>query len=270
MPFTLQAARHGAFGLARCGETLRAPLRRLRDYVAARLHPAGPGLGPWGFTGHPDQAFGPVTYAQFGEDLILANIFASLGIAKPRFLDIGAHHPINCSNTALLYAMGARGICVEANPNLIPPFRALRPQDQILNIGCGVRPDTLDFYMIDHASGRNTFDRATAEAFIAAYPAFRIREVRQIPVLALDDIVERYCAGQWPDFLSLDIEGLDYDVLKASRLHHLNGPKVICAEAISGADSDKGADIETLLAERGYEILGRTIANVIFGAKTLP
>lgn len=266
MAFNFDRLRHGAFNKTRFAATLRTSLRQARDYLSAKIHPVGPGLGPWGFTGHPDQAFGPVTYAQFGEDLILANIFASLGIAKPRFLDIGAHHPINCSNTALLYAMGARGICVEANPNLIPPFRALRPEDQILNIGCGVKPATLDFYMIDHASGRNTFDRATAEAFVAAHPTFCIREVRQIPVLALDDIVTQYCAGEWPDFLSLDIEGLDYDVLQASNLHHLRGPKVICAEAVSGADDDKGSDIEALLIARGYAVRARTIANVIFDA----
>ena len=99
-------------------------LRKIRRRVASWLKVSAPsqqrsGLGPWGFAGHPDQAFGPLTYAQFGEDLILANAFALRGIEKPSFLDIGAHHPVHCSNTALLYARGARGVCVEANPNLI-------------------------------------------------------------------------------------------------------------------------------------------------------
>ena len=240
--------------------------RRLASWVkvSAPSHQRG-GLGPWGFAGHPDQAFGPLTYAQFGEDLILANIFALRGIEKPSFLDIGAHHPVNCSNTALLYARGARGVCVEANPNLIQAFRDLRPEDSIVNIGCGVAEGTLDFYMIDHASGRNTFDRTTAEAFVAAHPEFRIREIRQISVLTLDQIIAIHCAGRWPDLLSLDIEGLDYAVLQASHFDYLQGPKIICVETVSGADHQQDSAIEILLVERGYTMLGRTVANMIFG-----
>ncbi len=242
-------------------------MRRLAPWLGlgAPTHQHG-GLGPWGFAGHPDQAFGPLTYAQFGEDLILANIFALRGIEKPSFLDIGAHHPVNCSNTALLYTRGARGLCVEANPNLIQAFQDLRPEDKIINIGCGVAEGTLDFYMIDQASGRNTFDRATAEAFIAAHREFRIRETRAIPVLSLDQIVSRYCADIWPDLLSLDIEGLDYAVLQAAHFDSTRGPKVICVETVSGADSRQDAAIETLLTGRGYSVLGRTVANVIMGA----
>ena len=232
--------------------------------VSAPAHQRG-GLGPWSFAGHPDQAFGPLTYAQFGEDLILANVFISRGIDKPSFLDIGAHHPVNCSNTALLYARGARGLCVEANPNLIQAFQDLRPEDKIINIGCGVAEGTLDFYMIDHASGRNTFDRATAEAFVAAHPEFRIRETRAIPVLSLDQIVTSHCGGIWPDLLSLDIEGLDYAVLQAAHFDSTRGPKVICVETVSGADNRQDAAIETLLTDRGYRVLGRTVANVIMG-----
>ena len=46
------------------------------------------------FEGSPDQGFGHVTYAQFGEDLIVANTFALLGIERPSYLDLGANDPI--------------------------------------------------------------------------------------------------------------------------------------------------------------------------------
>ncbi|MGH7047003.1 MAG: FkbM family methyltransferase [Stellaceae bacterium] len=223
------------------------------------------GLGPWNFSGHADQAFGPVTYAQFGEDLILLNIFSKLKIARPSYLDVGAHHPVNCSNTALLYARGSRGVCVEANPNLIKAFTEMRPEDVVLNIGVGSAAGMLDFHMIDALSGRNTFDRATAEAFVKTNPQFSIREVRKIPVLALDEIVARYCNGHWPDLLSVDIEGFDYEVLRASSLSLAKGPKVICVEAISGDDRNRGSELEGLLATRGYAPVGRTCSNVLLG-----
>lgn len=229
-----------------------------------RAGEVGGGRGPWNYTGHPDQPFGSVSYAQFGEDLLLLNLFSALGIDRPSYLDVGAHHPVNCSNTALLYERGSRGVCVEANPNLVPAFTKMRPEDLTLNIGCGPRAGTLDFYMIDECSGRNTFDRATADAFVAAHPQFSIREIRQIPVLPLDEIVARHFGGRWPDFLSLDVEGLDFAVLEASRLTSAEGPRVICVEAVAGNDTDSTSAIKRLLAGRGFAPAARTIANIIF------
>ncbi len=98
---------------------------------------------------HPDQAFGDKTYSQFGEDLILLNVFYKLGIEKGRYFDVGAHNPWNISNTALLYERGWRGVCVEANPNQISGFELARPEDNILNVGVGCSIGTAPFYMID-------------------------------------------------------------------------------------------------------------------------
>jgi FkbM family methyltransferase len=224
----------------------------------------GNSVDPWNYKGHPDQPFGHITYAQFGEDILLLNLFTKLGIERPSFLDIGAHHPLNCSNTALLYSRGSRGVCVEANPNLVGAFSEKRPEDLILNIGCGPQKGILDFFMIDHSSGRNTFDRATAEAFIKANPNFSIREIRKIPILTLDEIVSGHCCGRWPEFLSLDVEGLDLAVLKASKLTSSNGPRIICVEAVAGNDNDLSKAIEHLLHNRGFTIAARTVANLIF------
>ena len=75
------------------------------------------------------------SYSQCGEDLIIAFLFRSLGIERPGYIDIGAHHPTYLSNTRLLYARGSRGINIEANPALIRRFRTQRPGDVNLNIG---------------------------------------------------------------------------------------------------------------------------------------
>ncbi len=219
------------------------------------------------YQGHPDQPFGAVSYAQFGEDLILCNLFAALGIARPSYLDVGAHHPLNCSNTALLYSRGARGVCVEPNPMLIPAFREMRPEDVTLNIGCGVEEGALEFYMIDQGSGRNTFDKATAEAFVRAHPEFCIREVRKIPVLPLDEIVRRHFGDGWPDLLSIDAEGMDLPILRASVLNAAIGPRVICVEAVSGDGADESGSLRALLVARGYVGVARTLGNLIFAAR---
>src|ERR1700744_4804297 len=55
------------------------------------------------------------SYAQNGEDIVVARMLDLLGIPKPRYLDIGAHHPSINNNTYLLYKAGGRGVLVEPN-----------------------------------------------------------------------------------------------------------------------------------------------------------
>ncbi len=216
-----------------------------------------------GYRGHPDQAFGGSTYAQFGEDLIILNIFHLLGIKQPSYLDVGAHHPLNVSNTALLHLRGSRGINVDANPNLIAAFREQRPDDVSLNVGVGPERGTLNFYFIDDWSGRNTFRREVAEEFVRENPQFQIRDVKPIPVVTLNDIVDQHAGGRFPDFLSMDVEGLDFDILSSATFGE-RGPSVICVEAVSGADSDDSARLTGVLAGHGYVLFVRTVGNLIF------
>lgn len=201
---------------------------------------------------HPDQAFGDRTYAQFGEDLVLLNVFRKLGISKGTYFDVGAHHPYNISNTALLYERGWRGVCIEANPNLIPELERERLEDNILNVGIGTEPGELDFYMIDDYSGRNSFDKATAEKFVSDHPQFRISDVRKIPVVTLDSLFKAMFV---PDLLCLDIEGLDFAVLESID----SRPKVICVE-IHGLEDV----FDCLLKRRHYVKIFSTIGNGIY------
>ena len=48
------------------------------------------------------------SYSQTGEDIIIKTALADLGISKPSYLDIGAHHPYYLNNTALFYKQGSQ------------------------------------------------------------------------------------------------------------------------------------------------------------------
>lgn len=204
-----------------------------------------------------EQAFGSTTYAQCGDDLYFANIFGLLKVDKPSYLDIGAHHPLDGSNTALLYQRGSRGVVVEANPDLIDNFRRERPNDTVLNVGVGPQPGTLPFYRIDTLSGRNTFSKTTAEEFVRKHPQFKINDVIQVEVATLNDIVQKYCDGKFPDLLSIDAEGMDFEILESADFSR-SRPKVICAEIVTGADVVSTASISQLLKSRGFVPYART------------
>jgi hypothetical protein len=52
-----------------------------------------------------------LTFAQFGEDAILAGLFRGFHIEKPSYLDIGAYEPILSNNTYMFYrAVGGGGV----------------------------------------------------------------------------------------------------------------------------------------------------------------
>lgn len=211
---------------------------------------------------HPDQLWGNVTYAQHGEDLVLLNIFRQLGIAKPCYLDIGAHHPQIISNTALLYERGCRGVNVEANPNLIEAFLALRPEDVTLNVAVGPIAGEMDFYFIDDYSGRNTCDVRVAQEFVSKHPKFSIQGKARVPVETVNNIYEKYFKPNDIDLLSIDVEGLDIEILKSTFACNIF-PKVVVVEVDCGIDANQASDTRTLLKNNGYFIYVHLGANYV-------
>jgi FkbM family methyltransferase len=176
-------------------------------------------------------------------------------IAKPSYLDVGAHHPFELSNTALLYQRGSRGINIEANPDLIAAFRQHRPEDQNICAGVGPRPGAMTFYRINQTSGCNSFVRAAVEDH-------GIGDAVELPVVTLASIVADYAAGCWPDLLSIDIEGLDLPVLYSADFRE-GGPKVICIEAVSGA-GDISSELREMMPPRGYFLHSWCGSNMLF------
>ena len=91
----------------------------------------------WGLRDSIIPALHPESYAQTGEDVIVAEILlASLRLqgrapSTINYVEIGANHPISTSNTYLLYSrFGASGLLVEADPRLIGDLRSTRSRDR--------------------------------------------------------------------------------------------------------------------------------------------
>jgi hypothetical protein len=67
-----------------------------------------------------------VSFAQAGEDLVIAGLMDMIRVAKPTYLDVGAWEPIESNNTYLFYRKGGRGVLVEPNVALTPKLRSGR------------------------------------------------------------------------------------------------------------------------------------------------
>jgi FkbM family methyltransferase len=203
------------------------------------------------------------SFAQMGEDLIILSLFETMGIAKPTYLDVGAFNPYRYSNTALLYLRGSRGINVEPNPQLIAAFQQVRPRDINLNLGIADNKGELDYYMLSVAA-LNTFSRESAESLVR--DGYSIVAIEKIPVWTLTDVVESYCAGRFPDFLSIDIEGLELPIFNTID-YDKSSPLVICAETLAFSPSRKvikNHELIGFLEGKGYFVYADTHINTLF------
>ena len=147
------------------------------------------------------------SYSQCGEDLIVKFIFDILKIKNPSYIDIGAHHPYYISNSALFYESGSRGVNIEPDPVLFKNFLSARIKDVNLNIGIGAKNEILDFYVISEPS-LNTFSKIEADNY-KFQGNYTITKIEKINVRTINDIIDEYFKGIFPDFLSLDAEGVD-------------------------------------------------------------
>lgn len=212
----------------------------------------------------PQKRFGKTTFSQCGEDCIVEHMFGLRKIGKPTYIDIGAFHPFALSNTAKFHLAGSRGINIEPNPDQFRHFVQHRKADINLNMGVGTENATLTYYKMNNPT-MNTFDEASAADLVERH-GFTIKEKIQMPVKNIKDIIKEYAGNKFPDFLSLDVEGLDEQIL--SQIDYVNNyPKIICVETIEYTHDGTGQKNNKLidfLLQKDYMIYADTYINSIF------
>jgi FkbM family methyltransferase len=207
------------------------------------------------------------SFAQCGEDLIIAYVFNALGRERIRYLDIGAHHPTYLSNTHYLYLRGQRGVCVEPDASLLAAFRRERGGDTLLNIGIAAEEGEADFFVLTTPT-LNTFSREEAERF-ASYGRQRIERVEKIRIRNINSVIREHF-GVAPDLLSLDVEGLDLAILKSLDFAAF-GPDVCCVETLSYTEDRserKLTEIIDFMLSKDYFVYADTFVNSIFVRRT--
>jgi FkbM family methyltransferase len=193
------------------------------------------------------------SYSQCGEDLIVSYIFNLRGIKTPTYIDIGANHPFYLSNTAFFYRSGSHGINIEANPQLIKNFQKYRPRDVNLNVGISNKEEELDFYIMEDST-LSTFSKEERDFMITK--GNQLRGVRKISLTTISKVLKTYFNDKFPDFMSLDVEGLDLKILKSIDFEKYF-PKIICVEAAEyspiGAGVRRDELINFLVSKEYYE-----------------
>jgi FkbM family methyltransferase len=205
-----------------------------------------------------------ISYAQCGEDLIVSFIFSGLKMSDWTYLDIGAHHPTQISNTYLFYKQGHRGVCVEPDPILFAEILRVRGEDVCLNVGVGVNDESAADFFIMSSKSLNTFSKADAERY-GAYHQENIEKVVRLPLVSINSLAEKYFKPH-PNFISVDIEGLDFEVLKTFDFDRFR-TEVFCVETLTyttDKSERKMNEIIDLMTSAGYFTYADTYINTIF------
>jgi FkbM family methyltransferase len=203
------------------------------------------------------------SYAQQGEDLVVEQMLGTLGIAKPSYVDIGAQHPSINNNTYLFYKAGGRGLLVEPNPTYAQLLRERRSEDTVLEAGIGVTNATeADYYVMAGDGQLNTFSKEQADELVKLNGPQALVKVIKRPLFDVNEVFAKHFTARPPDFLSIDVEGLDFDILKTLDFDRFR-PKLVCVETCL-LDGELHAGIMSLMAAKGYAARGGSFVNTVF------
>ena len=165
-----------------------------------------------------------ISYAQNFEDVILARVFGSR--TDGFYVDVGAGDPVNLSVTKWFYDLGWSGINIEPNRSLFKKLSADRSRDVNLECGAGASRKRAQFMEMPIPELSSFDSRVHASA--------RERKIlgtnRTVPVVPLTEILDQYADERHIDFLKVDVEGWEREVLCGLDLEKYR-PTVILVES---------------------------------------
>jgi len=205
-------------------------------------------------------------FSQQGEDMVVNCLFQANRTGF--YVDIGAHHPLRYSNTQLFYAKGWRGINIEPNPQVMVEFARKRPNDINLQLGIAGKAGNLTYYVFSDPA-LNTFDGEAARE-CQANGRFQLRDKLVVPVRTLASVLDDYLPRETIiDFMSVDVEGLDEEVLRSNDWEKYR-PRAIIAEDLQAFVLQQVVEssLTKFLAAVGYAPVSKLVHSVVYCEST--
>jgi FkbM family methyltransferase len=165
-----------------------------------------------------------MSYAQNFEDVMLARVFA--GRTTGFYVDVGAADPVNLSVTKWFYDLGWSGLNIEPNKRLFDRLAADRPRDNNLNCGVGAIASEAQFFEPGVAELSSFDSRVRDKARSSGVPG----STRTVAVAPLTGLLKIHYPERAIDFLKIDVEGWEAEVLKGLDLRQFR-PIIILIEA---------------------------------------
>ena len=205
------------------------------------------------------------TFSVFGEDLFLRDLLsAKLSPNKSPgfFVDVGCHHPTEGNNSYFFYARGWRGINLDGNADLIALYHKQRPRDISLCTLVSDQEREVDFYLMGVVSSMDaTFMTENKEQW--DYSKTKKLKLR---TQTLTHILDQHLPKNQPiDFLSVDVEGHDLQVLQSLDFSRYL-PSIIVVELFfaRSIEDAKQHPITYHLTAQGYQLVYFSLISAFF------
>ena len=196
-----------------------------------------------------------VSYSIDKEDIIVEEYFKCKN--EGFYVDVGCYHPLQRNNTMLLYKKGWRGINIDISDFSIKLFKFLRPDDFNLNVAISNEEGEIDMFFQKKLSQLSTIKENYAKnAFQGNILNKKILSRRLTSILDQSKYKD-----QKIDFLNIDVEGADFEVLQSLDLNKYS-PELICIEVI---EKDlENSDVFNFLYKNRYKKIWSGVFSHIF------
>ena len=187
-------------------------------------------------------------YSQFGEDKIIEEYFGKDYVGG--CIDVGASNGVSISNTLGFEENGWYCLCIEPNPMYFNDLKQNR--SNAVEYAISNRNDEMIFKIvnlgnnIEDAVSALTLDKKLLDQFDAGGWPIKITPIL-VKTITLDNCIEQFYKYDTIDFISIDTEGTELDVLKGFSIQKWN-PKLLVIENNWG-----DPDIEIYLELFGYK-----------------
>lgn len=188
------------------------------------------------------------SFSQNAEDLAIHKL---LGRKKRGFyVDVGASDPTRFNNTKYFYLRGWRGINIEPDLHFFAKLESERKRDVNLNIGIGNSNAKPTFYRF-FPDTLSTFSEKYARKY--EKEGYILVEKIAVQIKKLSNVLARHLKGKRIDFMTIDTEGYDKEVLLSNNWSKYR-PRVICIESTEKKESGtkKGSELNDVLKKLGY------------------
>ena len=188
-----------------------------------------------------------MSYSRTEEEALIGAFFGDRNTGF--FIDIGASDGITASNTRALWERGWTGVFIEPSLDSFLKLAANYhgcERATLLNVAVGTKSALNPFFIHPEMSEWASL----SSDWVATWKTKPI--VQHVLTVRLDQVTSLAV----PDFLSIDTEGLDADIIESL-------PATYCPELIL-AEIDKGdaeTRIQACLSSRGYKRIWSTIGN---------
>jgi FkbM family methyltransferase len=175
-------------------------------------------------------------------------VAAFFGDRPGYFVEVGANEPQLRSQTWHLEQAGWTGVLVEPQPELADKLRAAR-RAKVFAVACSSSENAGRTLRLHVAGPLSSLDRAQMS------PGARPETVIEVPVRTLDSILEEVGAPDTLDFLSIDVEGHEVEVLRGLDIARWRPRLILLEDHV--ADLSRHRFLDTI----GYRIIRRYDSN---------